>query len=408
MKNLLILMVCLLISGTAFSQKVDIDNYRFYVEYAQLPLHKTAPEDRTFTIQTSGTADIDLGAIADEIAIRGWEYKEEGAKALIKLKANQFVRGSSNMKKEEHVKKNKEGKVTSRKYTYVVSSSNIGKASLSVYGPSNPYKKKDSKKEKERKDKKKKKNNKKKEEAKAKKAANPFLKGVEISTDDEATEEGDKKPSAVRDLSLSYSVASASMSSSKAAYNDYNNKSGSSYTNQRSKYFESLASRASTSLNAVYGYARKRDYVKFKRLDSKKHPEFEMFDAATVAMKEILGKKRFNKTHDEIEAAMAPIIEYFNSVKDKYSQDKKHPKRLKAAAMYNLAQIYLYLDQPEKTMEIGNEYIRWDHDKKDGKRFVESGESLQHYLAFHGSKRYFVTNEDADKITSEDQEVSSN
>ena len=110
----------------------------------------------------------------------------------------------------------------------------------------------------------------------------------------------------------------------------------------------------------------------------------------------------------EVETAMAPIIEYFWSVKDKYSQDKKHPKRLKAAAMYNLAQIYLYLDQPEKTIEIGEEYIRWDHDKKDGKRFVESGKRLKHFLDFHGAKRYFVTDEDADKVVSEDEDSASN
>ena len=183
MKNLLILMVCLLISGAAFSQKVDIDNYKFYVEYAQLPLNKTVPEDRTFTIQTSGSADTDLSSIAEEISIRGWEYKEEGAKALVKLRANEFVRGSSNIKKDEKVKKNKEGKVTSRTITYVVSSTNIGKATLSVYGPSDPYKKKETAKQKEKKKKKNKKKNKKKEEAKAKKAANPFLKGVEISTE---------------------------------------------------------------------------------------------------------------------------------------------------------------------------------------------------------------------------------
>ena len=74
--------------------------------------------------------------------------------------------------------------------------------------------------------------------------------------------------------------------------------------------------------------------------------------------------------------------------------------------MYNLAQIYLYLDQPEKAIEIGNEYIRWGHDKKDGKRFVKRGEELKHFLDFHGTKRYFVTDEDADKVDSEDEEAS--
>ena len=398
MKNFTILMALLFVSGMAYSQKVDIDNYRFYVEYAQLPWHKVAPENRTFTIQTGGSYSGNVGAIADAISIRGWEYKEEGAKAMIKLNVNSFTRGASDLKKDEQVKKNKEGKVVSRTREYTVSSSNIGKASMSVFGPDNKYKEMETEKQKERN----KKKEKKKKEKEAKKAANPFLKDVAIETGDE--EGGSDKAVAVYDLSKSYSVSSGKKSSSSAAYKAYKAQAGSMYSDQRSKFYETLAASATAKLNSLYGYSRKRDYVKFKRLDSKKHPEFEMFDAATVAMKEILGKKRFNKSHDEVEAAMAPIIDYFWTVKDKYSQDKKHPKRLKAAAMYNLAQIYLYLDQPEKTIEIGEEYIRWGHDKKDGKRFVESGQKLKHFLDFHGTKRYFETDEDADKVESEDED----
>ncbi len=403
-KTIYLLALLIFCISSVTSQKVDIDNYKFYVEYAKLPTHKIAPADKTFTVQASGSADFNIGSIADNLSIRGWEYKEDDAKALVKLTVNDFTRGSSNLKKEEKVKKNKAGKVISRKKEYTVSSTNTGVATIKVVGPVNAYKKPETEKEKKRN---KKKKNKKKEEE-AKKSANPFLKDVKIDTSDPESDTNTSDLAGFADLSKSYGVSSGTYSTSKAAYNDFNSKSGDSYTNQSTKFYNSLSSRATTVLNNIYGYNRKRDYVKFKRLDSDKHPEFEMFDAATIAMKEILGKKRFNKSHDEVETAMGPIIEYFESVKAKYSQDKKHPKRLKAAAMYNLAQIHLYLDNPEKAIEIGKEYIRWDHDKKDGERFVKSGEELKHFLDFYGAKRYFETDEDADKIESEDESITGN
>lgn len=404
MKKIINLFALLLFTYSVFSQKVDIDNYRFYVEYAQLPTHKVAPEDRTFTVRTSGTQSNQAASIADNLNIRGWEYKEEGAKALVTLKVNSFKRGASNLSKEEKVTKNKAGEVTKRWNEYTVSSTNTGVATIRVTGPTNPYKKPLTEKQKKKKAKK----DKDKKDKKDKKADNPFLKGVEISTEDPETNEPTGKVAGFSDLSNSYTVSSSAHRYSKNAYNDYNSKAGDVFNQQEEKFYNSLTSKATSALNRIYGYSRKRDYVKFKRLDSKKHPEFEMFDAATIAMKEILGKKRFNISFDEINVAMSPIIEYFESVKAKYSQDKKHPKRLKAAAMYNLAQIHLYLDNPEKTIEIGKEYIRWDHDKKDGKKFIEKGEALKHYLEFHGTKRYFETDEDADKVKSEDEAITGN
>jgi len=370
MKRLFFLAM-LLLSLNSYSQKVDIDNYRFYVEYAELPLHKVDAADRTFTVQVSGGADTDLGSIADELFIRGWTYQEEG-------------------------------NVTSRTSYYTASSSNIGRATVGVSGPSNKYKAPLTERGKKRKAKKDKKKNAKKKEAAAEKASNPFLKDVDIKTEeDEASVAGRV---AFYDLGKNYAVSGGEKRSRTAALKSFNATKGSSYSNNKTDFYDNLSGRVSSKLNALYGYSRTRDYVKFKRLDSKKHPEFEMFENATTAMKAILGKKRFNKKHDEVNEAIAPIIEYFKDVTKRYGQDKKHPKRLKSAAMYNLAQIYLYMDMPDEAIAIGKEYERWDYDKKTGKRFVKKGEALKHWLDFHGTPRYFVTDEDADKIKSEDKE----
>ena len=99
------------------------------------------------------------------------------------------------------------------------------------------------------------------------------------------------------------------------------------------------------------------------------------------------------------------FLQKVDDVRTRYSEDKKHPKRLKAASMYNLAQIYLYMDMPEEAIAIGQEFVRWDYDEKDGKKFIERGEELKHLLDFHGKKRFFATEEDADKVDSEDETI---
>lgn len=374
-----------------YGQKVDIDAMRFQVEYAQLPKHKIEGE-KSFAVHVDGSHAYRVDGLADNLYIRGWEYKDEGALALIKVNVGGFSRGKSDVKTDTNKKKDKNGNVTTtKKYTY--RSTNKGSAHVKIYGPVNPYKEPKNKKEKEKEEKKEK-----------EKAENPFLNNVDISEEPEIEEDHIGELAESSSLNKSYIVTSEKLSSRSKAYEDYKSKAGSAYSNQLDQFYSGLEGRVNNFVNTIYGYKRKKETAKFKRLDSKKHPEYETYHNATEAMKTILMSKRFNKDYSELEPALQPIIEYFESVKDKYSEDKKHPKRLKAASMYNLAQMYYYLDMPEKVIAIGEEYLAWGHDKKDGKRFIKKGEKLKSLLEFHGTKRYFLTDENADEVESEDAE----
>ena len=101
-----------------------------------------------------------------------------------------------------------------------------------------------------------------------------------------------------------------------------------------------------------------------------------MFGNATAAMKEIFKQKKFNKPFDQVVSNLEPIMGYFESVAEKYNSKDKHDKRLRAAALYNLAQMYYYLDQPAKCKEIGELFVRWGYEKRDGERFIRESRRI--------------------------------
>ncbi len=328
----------------------------------------------------------------DDINLRGWtQTEDEDADVKVKVKVNGF-RAGKGQKKSKTTETKKDGKTTkTTNYWYIAESK--GNASMRIWGPTNEYKPPA----------KKKKNKKKKAKKKpAKEETNAFLSDVEIS-EEENTDADSDEPAGRYNLGRTYTYKTSTYSSSGKAYEQYKNEAPAFADDSRESFYNNMGHNINTQLNDFYGYNRKRDWVVFKRLKSKKHPEYKKFNDATDAIKVIMGKKKFNKSNDEIIAAVGPILDYFNSVADKYSKDDKHQKRFKSAAMFNSAQIYYYLDMTEEVKDIANKYIRWGHDKGIGEDFKEKAERLEHLLAFHGAQgRFYVTDENADDVWTED------
>ncbi|MFK7809838.1 MAG: hypothetical protein AB8F74_18675 [Saprospiraceae bacterium] len=398
MRTSLFTLLLLLCFSMVYGQKVKTKNTRIPIEFASMPIHKTSPDARTYSLEVEGNYKFDTQEIGDALNLRGWTYAEEGGAVVARIDVDNFIQGRSDYTREKKQSKNKEGKVTATWYEYTYSSTNTGLGSLKVFGPADPYKapvKKTKSSERIAK---------KKAEEKKKKDDNPFLKGVDLeeSNDDAANEAG---LVARYDLTQRYTVTGKTTKDLKSARSSYNNVANEAYAKQLDRYANKVISNTNFYLNKTYGYNKRVERAKFKTLSSKKHPEYEMYNQATDALKAIFATKKFNKPTDEVITSMEPLIGYFKSITEKYSKDDKHQKRLKAASLYNLAQIYYYLDMPDKVMEVGNEYIAWDHDVKIGKNFIEKAKSLKHLLAFHDvNGRYFVTNEDADAIEGEEIE----
>lgn len=87
-------------------------------------------------------------------------------------------------------------------------------------------------------------------------------------------------------------------------------------------------------------------------------------------------KMKADQPIDKLTADLQPLIEYFESLKTKYTEDNKGSRKIRYSAYYNLGKIYLYLDQPEKTIKEGEGLIANDYDKGDGKDLISSAKKL--------------------------------
>ena len=255
-----------------------------------------------------------------------------------------------------------------------------------------------------------KKNEKEKDEKKEAPADNPFLKNVDTTSaaDDTDVEGSSVKTRAyVIDISQNYEFSTKEYTSSRDANTEWNNASESHYSNSWNAYKDDIVKQASSRLNSMYAYRPVKERLRFKRLDSDKHPEFSTFDNATKAMEVILTKTRYNQNIDQIEKDLEPILDYFNKLATKLELSKeKADKRLRGAAWYNLAQAYYCLDQHDKAIEIGNKIIASEYEENTGKRFIKNSEEMKKKLAFHKmSSRHIVPKNDEEAKEAEGETI---
>ncbi|MFD0993852.1 hypothetical protein [Tenacibaculum geojense] len=177
--------------------------------------------------------------------------------------------------------------------------------------------------------------------------------------------------------------------------------------NYRNQHRKNIKNRVRNFLNDKYGYQpyKGRDFLWI--LGSKRHPEHAKHHEAFNNMKEIFSKMKFDKPMTEIEAALAPVITYFEEVIPRYPGTKRKMRKVKYASYYNLANIYYFLDKPEKVKEYGQKIIDNGYDKSDGKKFIRYGDNLANILATNKmtSRHMEIITEDNSNEVSEAPEV---
>ncbi|MBK7011086.1 MAG: hypothetical protein IPH94_04185 [Saprospiraceae bacterium] len=410
MKPIILGVVLFLTTLPLFSQKADIDNFWVDISTAVMPDNKIAAENRTYSFKINGDPEFTGPDVTDNIRVYGWKRVDENAHIEVVADVGSFTKGSPSTSSRRSDNTDKNGKVISSTTYYKVTAHNSNRGTMYISGEKNSYSAKiaaeeasirqaeKEKKEQEKKSKDKDKKKESKEEKQQKEIANnPFLKNVETKVE-EVPEEGDIKeaPTAKKvgfeiSLNRSYEHVTKEYTSSISAGKEFSDNAYNVFNQHRIAYKNDLIALINNNINPRYGYRPVKEVVRFKRLDSEKHPEFDMFDNATKAMKLILGKMRYNQGIDQIKADLEPIIGYFATVAAKYkTSDEKHEKRLRAACYYNLAQIYYYLDEHDKVIEIGNAIIQSEHDEDDGKEFIAKAEKMQKILAFHEMKSRHV------------------
>ncbi|NER14955.1 hypothetical protein GWK08_15975 [Leptobacterium flavescens] len=345
MKKILLTMLLVMSYSFAKAQSTNLDREYIPVSYVKLPSDPVLEDkQRTYEINVINAMRSPSRAkvTKNKINISGFSKVNSNATIKVNIDISDIELGDVTITKTEKENKDKDGKVTSitRTYNAVV-----------------PYK---------------------------------TYATMEVSNNDKGT-------SYSKVYSDSKTFTSESFKSYSKAKDYYNNNRYNLRNRFRSAFFNDAVASMNGNLNTTYGY---RPYSTEGEhlwiLASKKHPETPKHKEAHQQLKEIFSKMRSNQPTEEIAQEAEAVIEYFNSIIPNYVGDKKRMRKVRYASYYNIAKIYYYLDQPDKTIEYAEKLIENDYDKSDGKYFKRIAESLKERLEKNQitSRHFEVVSED--------------
>ena len=360
MKKTLIFLL-FLVSVTISAQKVDLDRFYFDVSYQQLPKEPVPFEKRSFTSEVKLGGKIQMYAnpttLKENVNIFGWKKSDENPTVKIELNIEDFVERDVTPKIRVEETKDRDGKVTSRREYHYVLSKYSGRAYAKLAGPRTPTPL----------------STKQIEDEKAKQAAastNRFLKNAVVKKD---------TTDAIGGFNLNYNeeieVKSAEFPDPRSAMKAfYLNKNG-IHDNTLRGFVDGTLNKVNTSINYNYGYKPVNTNQILWILDAKNEEGTTQIEAIQ-AVKSLFKSMKADEPIVDLKSNMQPLIEYFDSLKTKYTEDSKPARKMRYSAYYNLAVIYLLLDEPEKTIVEAEKLILNDYDKADGKELINRANRL--------------------------------
>jgi hypothetical protein len=127
-----------------------------------------------------------------------------------------------------------------------------------------------------------------------------------------------------------------------------------------------------------YGFYIADGKEELKTMDTKKHFENLLVQENVAELKKKLAS--LDATTPLTEQAVAPQIEYFKALAEKYNGPTKADLRLRYIAYYNLCQTYMLLDRPDLVMPWADKLIANDAWPKHGEKFKKDADKLMALL----------------------------
>jgi hypothetical protein len=176
-------------------------------------------------------------------------------------------------------------------------------------------------------------------------------------------------------------------------YSNYKDASD-AYSNNRVNLNRDIAGREIRSnfgairsaVNKEYGYSPIVETFTVYVTDTEKHAENANFIKTYEDCKYAVEGIEATELTEATTTSLAPVIDYYKSVAEKYKADEKADSKLRYACYYNLANIALILDRPDEAILWANKLIENDYDKKDGKGIIKDAEALKELF-----KKYSIT-----------------
>jgi len=174
------------------------------------------------------------------------------------------------------------------------------------------------------------------------------------------------------------------------AANNFNNKALETKANLAKQLVNGAVSNLNSYLNANYGYAIQKVNDIFWVLNNKKHPEYGEQQKAWNNFKNAIVLMNPDESLDKVKEKLKPVIAYYDKVKTVYTGTDKEARKLRYASYYNLAKIYLYLDDPTSAMREADALAMNDYDESDGRNLRAVAENLDEQLKKNNaSTRHF-------------------
>jgi len=107
-------------------------------------------------------------------------------------------------------------------------------------------------------------------------------------------------------------------------------------------------------------------------VDSRKHSEYSAHRQAFQQLTDVFFGMSADNSIDAVKVKVQPVIEYFERIKKDYTSSSKHDRKLRYASYYNLAVLYYYLDNPQAMMKEAQGLRLNDYDSKDARGFENS------------------------------------
>jgi hypothetical protein len=325
MKKMLTL-IAFVAMTTAFAQKVDLDPENFVYSYRDYPTDPLPADYVTYSVayEASGSTknEISEAAVVDNLVLEGFKRLDKGAHLQIQLQFNSLIFNSSLVKERYEIQKDKNGKETGRTFYYWV------EVSYTISG---------------------------------------------------AAQLKDYKGNLVDKSSLggTYLHKTGEYRSHKAAWDYFHNNRDALRGNFVREQVRNSISNLSRYWSDKYGFPVRTGIEELWILDSKAHPEYDGHKKALKTIQEWMKTMSPDQSVAEIKEKLKPTIEYFESLKIKYTKDEKRDRKIRYASWFNLGKIYLCLDDMDAAIQQAEGLIKNGHDPKDGKRMIEEAQRVK-------------------------------
>ena len=342
MKKFYLLSICLLPLFAAAQKNIDLDRFNFSVQYRSLPAMKIDSTYRTYSVLVSGTNLMQpfLKQLSPEntVLLEGWKKLQANGHLSIKINLEDLIPESVSVKERSEVTKDRAGVATTKIYYHEeVRYSFAANASITDY------------------------------------------KGAHIMDLNLASRNNKYTYSspefALRPLAEGYFMINAAKLTNDLYSNCVNN--AMHYLSQN--------------ITDNFGFREisSRDIMWI--IDSRKDPEYAAHRQAFQQLSDIFFSMNANSSIDKIRGQLQPVINYFESLKTKYTGSGKHDRKIRYASYFNLAVLYYYLDEPQLMQKEAQGLILNDYDTRDGKNLEATAIWLKNlFQTTNISSRHFA------------------